>query len=175
MTRFHCPSFHPAGFRAAEAGFLLPLSATASLLLVLSSLSLQAASLQARSQVQAGQRLRQAEDALMSAAQHLVAVVGPPLANGDSVGHTGQVGSVAYRLVQWDAPLWPTTTGVDGLQRSQAMATLELLPTAEQPRPLRAAFVLELARPAAPAAGVVRVLALRELGLRGRVAQGVAS
>jgi hypothetical protein len=56
-----------------QDGFLLPLSTAASLLLMLSSFSLQAVALQSRSQVIAGQRLRQAEDQLMSAAQHLVA------------------------------------------------------------------------------------------------------
>ncbi|MBD2422756.1 hypothetical protein [Cyanobium sp. FACHB-13342] len=159
---------------AADGGFLLPLAASTSLVLVLSSLSLQAAALQARGQVQGGQRLRQAEDALMSAAQHWVAGAAGQLAGGELEGQTGQVGSVAYRLVAWEGPRWPEPAGLDGLQRSQAVATLELVPTAEQPRPLRAAFALELARPVAPAAGGVRLLALRELGLRGRAAQGVA-
>ena len=166
MSRFQRP--------VADGGFLLPLASSTSLLLVLSSLSLQAAALQARSQVQGGQRLRQAEDALMSAAQHWVAGAADQLAAGELEGQTGQVGAVAYRLVAWEGPRWQEPAGPDGLQRSQALATLELLPTAEQPRPLRAAFALELAQPVAPDAGGVRVLALRELGLRGRAAQGVA-
>jgi hypothetical protein len=165
MPRFHRP--------AAEGGFLLPLAASTSLVLVLSSLSLQAAALQARSQLQGGQRLRQAEDALMSAAQHWVAGAVGQLAAGELEGQTGQVGSVAYRLVAWEGPRWLEPAGVDGLQRSQAVATLELLPTPEQPRPLRAAFGLALAQPVGPAAGGVRVLALKELGLRGRAAEGV--
>lgn len=112
------------------AGFLLPLSATASLLLVLSSVSLQAAALQARSQVQTGQRLRQAEDRLMSAAQHLLAAPATPV-----VGQTGQVGPVAYSLVAFDGPHWDGALAAGGLQRGRAAATLELEPTAEQPQP----------------------------------------
>jgi hypothetical protein len=55
----------------AEAGFLLPVSLSASLLLLLSSLSLQLAVLHSRRlQVAAGERQR-GEDALVSAAHHL--------------------------------------------------------------------------------------------------------
>ncbi len=148
--------------RSTEAGFLLPFAASASLVLVLSSLSLQAAALQARSQVLAGQRLRQAEDQLMSAAQHWLAGAEQRLARGAELaqlGDGGQVGDVAYRLVAWD-----------GAGTGQPTATLELLPSAESPRPLRAAFALELAG----AEGVLQLRGLRELGLRGRAAQGVA-
>ena len=139
---------------------LLPLSATASLLLVLSSLSLQAAALQSRSQTLAGERLRQVEDQLMSAAQQHVA---------------GQPGPVAYRLVHLDGPHWEPQPDVGALQPGRAQLTLELAPTAEQPRTHRAAFALELARPTtAEGQAPVQVRALRELGLRGRAAQGVA-
>ena len=152
------------------AGFLLPLSATASLLLVLSSVSLQAAALQARSQVQAGQRLRQAEDQLMSAAQHLLAAPATPV-----VGQTGEVGPVAYRLVAFDGPHWDGALAAGGLQRGRAAATLELQPTAEQPRALRAAYGLELSRTLTPEGpGSQQLLAVRELGLRGRTSNGVA-
>ena len=95
--------------RPVQNGFLLPLSTAASLLLMLSSLSLQAAALQSRSQVSAGQRLRQAEDGLMSAAQHLLA---DPLSVDQlaaRVGETGQVGPVAYRLVSLTGPSWQDT------------------------------------------------------------------
>ena len=157
---------------------LLPLSASASLLLVLSSLSLQASALQARSQVQAGQRLRQAEDQLMSAAQHLAAehfAADPGAVEqlASRVGHDAQVGPVAYRLVGVDGPSWLAQPDATALQQGSAELTVELLPSASQPRPLRAAFALELARPAA-LAGPVQVQALRELGLRGRVAAEVA-
>ena len=60
---------HPA----AEAGFVLPLSITGALVLLLSSLSLQSLVLHTR-QVQAAQRTRlQAEDRLASGAQRLAA------------------------------------------------------------------------------------------------------
>ncbi len=54
---------------AASAGFLLPLASTASLVLVLSSLSLQAMALQERRQVAMRQRLQGREDRLLAAAQ----------------------------------------------------------------------------------------------------------
>ena len=73
---------------------------------MLSSLSLQAAALQARSQVSAGQRLRQAEDGLMSAAQHLLARSISVDQLAARVGETGQVGQVAYRLVLVEGPSW---------------------------------------------------------------------
>lgn len=139
------------------------------MLLLLSSVSLQAAALQARSKVQAGQRLRQAEDQLMSAAQHLLAETATP-----AVGQTGLVGPVAYRLVAFDGPHW-NGSPAGGLQRGRAAATLELQPSPEQPRALRAAFGLELVRAVTPEGpGAQRLLALRELGLRGRASQGVA-
>ncbi len=139
---------------------LLPLSATASLLLVLSSLSMQAAALQSRSQVLAGERLRQVEDQLMSAAQQFVAA---------------QHGPVAYRLVELDGPHWQPQPDAGAPQTGRAELTLELLPTAEQPRPHRAAFALELMRhTTAEGQASPQVRALRELGLRGRAAQEVA-
>lgn len=159
---------------------LLPLSVSASLLLVLSSLSLQASALQARSQVQAGQRLLQAEDQLMSAAQHLAAqhqAANPQAVEqlAGRVGHKAQVGPVAYRLVRLDGPSWSPQPAAAAPQQGQAELTLELLPSADQPRPLRAAFALELARASSAAGpGPVQLQALRELGLRGRAAVGVA-
>ena len=151
----------------AQDGFLLPLSTAASLLLMLSSLSLQAVALQSRSQVSAGQRLRQAEDQLMSAAQHLVA---DPLTVDQlpsRVGEAGQVDSAAYRLVKVEGPNWQEPAKAGAPQRGQAVATLELLASAEQRRPLQAAFALVLERKGlAPA----HLVSLRELGLRGRPA-----
>ena len=153
--------------RPAQDGFLLPMSTAASLLLMLSSLSLQAVALQSRSQVSAGQRLRQAEDQLMSAAQHLLA---DPLTVDQlpsRVGEVGQVDSAAYRLVKVDGPIWQEPAEAGALQRGRAVATLELLASAEQRRPLQAAFALELERKGlAPA----QLVSLRELGLRGRPA-----
>jgi hypothetical protein len=160
-------------FRPGQDGFLLPLSAAASLLLMLSSLSLQAAALQSRSQVSTGPRLRQAEDGLMSAAQHLLA---DPLSVDQlsaRVGETGQVGPVAYRLVSLAGPSWQDAAEAGVPQRGRAVATLELLASAEQPRPLQAAFAIELMRQAAPdGLGLPQLVAVRELGLRGRTAAG---
>ena len=157
--------------RPAQNGFLLPLSTAASLLLMLSSLSLQAVALQSRSQVSAGQRLRQAEDQLMSAAQHLVA---DPLTVDQlpsRVGEAGQVDSAAYRLVKVEGPSWQEPAEAGAPQRGRAVATLELLASAEQPLPLQAAFALELMRQAAPEGlAPAQLVSLRELGLRGRPA-----
>ena len=155
----------------AQDGFLLPLSTAASLLLMLSSLSLQAVALQSRSQVSAGQRLRQAEDQLMSAAQHLVA--GPLTIDQlpRRVGEAGKVDTAAYRLVKFDGPNWQEPAEAGAPQRGRAVATLELLASAEQPRPLQAAFALELMRQAAPEGlAPAQLVSLRELGLRGRPA-----
>jgi hypothetical protein len=67
---------HPAG----EAGFVLPLSITGALVLLLSSLSLQSLVLHTR-QVQAAERMRlQAEDRLASGAQRIAADFQGPLA-----------------------------------------------------------------------------------------------
>ena len=155
----------------AQDGFLLPLSTAASLLLMLSSLSLQAVALQSRSQVIAAQRLRQAEDQLMSAAQHLVA---DPLTVDQlpsRVGEAGQVDSAAYRLVKVEGPSWQEPAEAGAPQRGRAVATLELLASAEQPLPLQAAFALELMRQAAPEGlAPAQLVSLRELGLRGRPA-----
>lgn len=155
----------------APDGFLLPLSAAASLLLMLSGLSLQAAALQSRSQVSAAQRLRQAEDALMSAAQHLLA---DPLSVDQlatRVGEAGQVGPVAYRLVSLTGPSWQDAAEAGAPQRGRAVATLELLASADQPLPQQAAFALELLRQAVPEGlAPAQLVALRELGLRGRTA-----
>ena len=155
----------------AQDGFLLPLSTAASLLLMLSSLSLHAVALQSRSQVSAGQRLRQAEDQLMSAAQHLVA---DPLTVDQlpsRVGEAGQVDSAAYRLVKVEGPNWQEPAEAGAPQRGRAVATLELLASAEQPLPLQAAFALELMRQAAPEGlAPAQLVSLRELGLRGRPA-----
>lgn len=66
-------SSHPA-----QAGFVLPLSLTGALVLLLSSLSIQSMVLQTR-QVQAAERVRlQAEDRLASAAQHWAAQLQGP-------------------------------------------------------------------------------------------------
>jgi hypothetical protein len=65
---------HPA----AEAGFLLPLALSASLLLLLSSLSLQLAVLHSRRLQQAAAATVQSDDALLSAAHQLTAALQGP-------------------------------------------------------------------------------------------------
>jgi hypothetical protein len=147
------------------------MSTAASLLLMLSSLSLQAVALQSRSQVSASQRLRQAEDQLMSAAQHLVA--GPLIVDHlpSMVGDERQVDSAAYRLVKVEGPNWQEPAEAGAPQLGRAVATLELLASAEQPRPQQGAFALELERQGqAPP----KLVSLRDLGLRGRAAAEVA-
>jgi hypothetical protein len=166
--------------QAQAAGFLMPLSAAASMVLLLSSVSLQAAALQARSQVQAGQRLRVAEDQLMSAAQQFVAerLAGGPVdaapTSTSPVGAQGQLGDVAYRVVAFDGPHWQAELESDGRQRGRATATLELLPGGAVRHGQRGAFALELVRAVTPQGpGPEQLLALRELGLRGRAAAEV--
>jgi hypothetical protein len=71
VPRLHSP---------AQAGFVLPLSITGSLVLLLSSLSMQSLVLHTR-QVQAAERVRlQGEDRLASAAQFLAAQLQGPFA-----------------------------------------------------------------------------------------------
>ena len=103
----------------------------------------------------------------MSAAKHLLA---DPLTVDQlpsRVGEAGQVGSAAYRLVKVEGPIWQEPAEAGAPQRGRAVATLELLASAEQRRPLKAAFALVLERKGlAPA----HLVSLRELGLRGRPA-----
>ena len=68
----------PRARQDAHAGFVLPLASAASLVLVLSSLSLQSLTLQSRSRVRSQWLQRQQGDALASAAQQLaVQLEGP--------------------------------------------------------------------------------------------------
>ena len=61
-------------------GFLMPISVAASLVLLLSGLSVQTAALQARARLEADLRRAQAEDALISAAQQLADQLSGPFA-----------------------------------------------------------------------------------------------
>jgi hypothetical protein len=110
-----------------QAGFLLPLSSTAALLLLLSSVSLQTASLQARRQLLLQVQQRQQLDLLASAAQQLVgrlrlqhpclleqpssAWEGAPCLDGQAAQmlQQGQIGAHAYRLLSWQ----PTGAGAE--------------------------------------------------------------
>jgi hypothetical protein len=116
MVRRRCR--HPF---SAAAGFVLPVALAASLVLVLSSLSLQTTTLQTRSRLQSTQRLRHAEDALLSAAQKIVADLNQqhacltvlPMAEWVTVGHvcadphvqaglrTGRVLESSYEVLDW--------------------------------------------------------------------------
>lgn len=105
--------------RPEAAGFLLPLSSTAALMLLLSSLSLQTASLQARRQLLVELQQRQQQDLLASAAQQLVGrlklhhscllarnsadwAAAPCLGGADpqELAH-GVIGEHSYRLLSW--------------------------------------------------------------------------
>ena len=145
-----------------QAGFLLPLSSTAALMLLLSSLSLQTASLQVRRQLLLQVQQRQQHDLLASAAHQLVGRLRLDhacLLEHDSAhwsqapclaGHPpellqqGQIGEHAYRLLSWQ----PTAAGVE----------LRLALTAGGPT---AAFALVEGE-------------LRELGLRAAASAGGA-
>ena len=159
---------------AAEAGLLLPIASLASLVLLLSCLSMQSLTLQNARRLAALSRLRQAEDSLMSAAQLLVATLQTrhacllPLAlelwsgagcvrAAELPGLTqGEVNAVPYQLLSWQpkamSALSETSTGAELL--------LELRPPDGQPA-LRTAFAVVLQ------GSPLRVRDLRLLGLRG--------
>lgn len=156
-------------------GFLLPLAALMSLLLLLGSLSVQAVSLQGQRRVEQEQRLREAEDQLASAAQALVARIQLqhgcllPLERGswpaagcadgaDLAALTaGELLGTPWQLQRWQPS--PLPNGSDG-----GPLVVELL-LALAPRDggaaLRAAFSLRLV------GQPWRVLELRPLGRRG--------
>ncbi|SBO43205.1 conserved exported protein of unknown function [Cyanobium sp. NIES-981] len=128
---------------------MLPLAATASMVLVLSSLSLQAMALQERSRLAALQRLRSQEDQLMSAAQLV----------------TGRLQRRHRCLLALPASAW----GQDA-SCSPAAALAELLEPATLPDPVRllhycpqpgeppqATLVLELASTPTPRRASFRV------------------
>lgn len=105
----------------AEAGFLLPLSVGAALVLLLTSLSVQTAALQGSALAAAELKQRQQEDALDSAAQRVAAqlsgayacllpqasaawvmpVAGCAPGLDPAVVAVGQVGENDYRVVGW--------------------------------------------------------------------------
>lgn len=153
---------------------VLPLAMLGCFTLLLGSLSVQTAALEARLEQGASRRQRQAEDLLASAAQQLVGDLGGhypcllslPLEQWSAAPadcapaatlsrlQAGQVFGEGYRLLAWQP------------QAGEAAAELllELTPNAQVPAgPRRAAFRVALA---AEATGV-RVVDLRELGLRG--------
>lgn len=155
-------------------GFVLPVSIGASLLLVLSGLSLQTATLQARARLGSTLRLRHSEDALLSAAQQLIGQLNQrhgcllvlPLPDwqdqgtvcadaGEQAGlEAGDVLGVPFRLVEWSPGSSPAGDG------SRAELLLELGPAGDR-LPQRAAFSVQLT------GTPPRAVDLREQGLRG--------
>lgn len=166
-----------AGLQGREKGFALPLALGVSLVLGLSSLSMQTATLQARARLGSTLRLRHAEDALMSAAQHLIGQLNRrhgcllelPLADWSTQGmacadsaeqgalREGSVLEMPYRLVEWKPDHAP------GGEVHRAELLLELGEAGSR-RPQRAAYAVELVELAGTS---LRAMDPRELGLRG--------
>jgi hypothetical protein len=100
-----------------QAGFLLPLASTGALMLLLSSLSLQTAALQARRQFLEQLQQRQQEDRLASAAQQLVGrlrreqpvLLEQPLRQWPATLQQGALGEQGWRLLRFE----PTSGGAD--------------------------------------------------------------
>jgi hypothetical protein len=164
----------PRPLRHPRNGFALPIALGGSLLLLLSSGSLQLLALHSRVRLAEQQRQLQVEDLLASAAQQqaaalatqancLLAVdlaqwgaVAPSCGLGaDQVAalQQGQVGGQKYRVAAYR----PASGAV-------ASAELDLQLTGQ--RPWRAVYRLSLA-PAAQAPEQLQVTAVQELGLRG--------
>ena len=157
-----------------QAGFLLPLSSTAALMLLLSSLSLQTASLQARRQLLLQVQQRQQHDLLASAAHQLVdrvvrrhdCLLLLPLQDWAQKGscadplqqaslRQGSGPALDYGLLHWR----PVPAG-SPLEPRRLELELVRWPAGRHPS-WRAAFALDLQ------GDPPRVLALREFGLRG--------
>lgn len=162
------------GRRATEAGYAMPVAMAGSLLLVLCSLSVQTASLQARWRLGSSLSLRRAEDSLASAAQQVVGELNGrypcllplPLAQWTSAGEDcsdadgraalreDEVLAVPYRLIGWQ-PAAP----IDGVTQG-AELTMEIV--AGEGRPARRG-AFRVALNGSP----LRATEVRELGLRG--------
>ena len=157
-------------------GFLLPLTALLSLLMLLGSLSVQAVSLQGRLRGDLERQLQRHEDQLASAAQLLVARIQLrhacllPLAleqwasagcasaaDLEQLRH-GEVFDASWQLLRWQPSASPQGTTAAAEQR----LLLEIALEAGSPAPRRRA-VFELRLAALP----WRVQELRSLGLRG--------
>ena len=181
MTGHHCRRVRVGrGFwlqAAPQAGFLLPLASTASLVLLLGCLSLQTLTLQNAHRLASLSRLRTAEDHLISSAQQLVAALQSqhrclltlPLdqwstASCISAGQLpvlaqGEVQSVPYQLVGWQ-PQATSAAALGEPAKAGAELLLELKASAGQPA-LRSAFAVALQ------GNPPQVSDLRLLGFRG--------
>lgn len=160
-----------------EAGFLLPLASTASLVLLLGCLSLQTLTLQNAHRLASLSGLRQAEDRLMSSAQQLVAALQNqhrclltlPLEQWSAASCVsatqlpllaqGEVQSVPYQLVGWQ-PQASSSVATAAPSEAGAELLLELKASEGQPA-LRSAFAVALQ------GNPPQVSDLRLLGLRG--------
>lgn len=157
-------------------GFLLPLAAVMSLLLLLGSLSVQAVSLQGRRRGAAERELQAAEDRLISAAQLLVAriqlrhacLLPLPLEHWAGAGcaspseleqlRRGTVLGFSWQLLRWQ----PEATSPVAASSLPQRLRLELaLPPGQRQPALRAGFALQWLGPP------WRAMELRSLGLRG--------
>ena len=159
--------------RHRSAGFALPVAVGASLLLLLSSSSLQLLALQSRIQTAQLQRRHQLEDTLVSAAQQQAAALSAsggclltaPLEQWSSAASECGIGSERLQgaqLGQIDGQAYRVTAyTVQAGETAQTTAELEL--QLDGDRPWRAGFRLQLT--AAPQGW--RIAAIQALGLRG--------
>lgn len=168
----------PTGPRTADAGFLLPLSFGAALVLMLSSLSVQTAALQGATQAAAELRSRQLEDTLASAAQQVAGqlsglhacLLALPLAawpaSGCGVGaeaatlRDGTVGEAAYRITAWQPA--PGTEGGGAVPTGPGVLRLELVAEGAQRQYALALAPVTPAPPAEP--GRLHVAGVRGMG-----------
>jgi hypothetical protein len=162
----------------AEAGFLLPLSFGAALVLMLSSLSVQTAALQGTTLTAAELRSRQLEDSLASAAEQVagqlsgrhacllrLAFTAWP-ASGCGTGaeavllSNGTVGEVAYRITSWQPA--PGTAGGAAAPTGPGVLRLELVAQGTQRQYALALAPVTPAPPTEP--GRLQVVGVRGMG-----------
>ena len=163
--------------RRHPCGFVLPAASLMSLLLLLSSLSVQAVSLQGRLLGSTALRLQEAEDRLASAAQVLVAriqlrhpcLLGQALEQWTAADCVGDADLAPLRQGEalgsaWQLKRWQPEATANGMTPPQQRLMLEiaLQPTGSEPG-LRAGFELRLTGPP------WQVRELRPLGLRGEM------
>jgi hypothetical protein len=161
--------------RRPRNGFALPIALGGSLLLLVSSGSLQLLALQGRVRVAEQQRQLQREDMLASAAQQQVAALATQancllaveLADWAAVAPSCGLGAdqvAALQQGQVDGQGYRVAAYRPAAAAAPLSAELELQLTGD--RPWRAAYRLGLA-PAGEAAQQLQVTAVQELGLRG--------
>lgn len=169
--------------RQRQGGYALPLAVVGALILLLGSLAAQSALHQSRLRHASALGQRRLEDALASAAHQLVGrlvanhpcLLTLPLATWSGLGSAcadaaaqewlrqGEVPALAYRLEAWEpAAAAPGALAGEGRAGGSERIVLELSRRSGSGHPpWRAAFALDVE------GDPPRVLALRELGLRG--------